>query len=260
MDNAVDHNHGVSVNIGNNAQKVYFGDPVTSIRQVLKRYAQHKTWTSQSVYGPNGNRLSTILPNFPHFRGYDPNGIDNAATPVDPTPFTFAWTTPLHWFTVPFLTRRGSIRYKYVYTSDEPGSFTMTVTRNTENGSSSYGKGPVNTIDVTSDSTLASQAMSNSALNGWSGTHYTHVGFNPVLEVELPFATNRRFVPARKKTLIAAGDPDSQTHTLRSPLGSTAGATQVLALSSIGEDFSLSFFQSCPVFWRINNPTPSPTA
>lgn len=257
MATPIDHLHGVDVTCSDDAQKIYFGDPVTSLRQIMKRYGSTRSYVNIAVAGEEGFRITMRLPNFPFYRGYDPNGIDLVTTPVDPTEYNFMRTTPLHYFTPLFLCRRGGIRVKYMYTSPTSGSKMMAVTRVAEPGTSSFSSGVVRTINAESASKASAAAFNNTVTDCWSGAHVTHVDQNPVLEVELPFQSNLRFAPARKKSVMEVGSPFSHNHTVRYPCGDVAGATQLLQFVSVGEDFSLSFFQACPVFWVEDTKAPA---
>lgn len=241
------------------AHKIYFGDPVFSLRQILKRYCEPQSFAPNISAGTDYKRIFVQTSNFPVYRGYDPNGENNAATPVDPTPCTFGTCIPLQYYTPLFLCRRGGLRVKYIfhYLSGEYGI--VSVERIAENGASRLPPLSSPTFDATSTSTLAFNADGMSRAQ-FSGTHVTHAKEMPVLEVELPFMSKYRFSPARKKNLREVGSEFTQQHFLNFPADAIAGGARVQQLCSIGEDFSLGFFQACPVFWLANNPTPSPTS
>jgi hypothetical protein len=256
IETTVEHDFAV-VNNTADAYKIYFGDPVSSIRQVLKRYCVSKVWAPNFAAGSDGGYFLLQLSNFPQYIGYDPNGNDNSSLPIDPTPYEYGNLTHLGWFTPLFLSRRGGLRVKYVYESDEMPVGAMIVERVTENGSSKLNPLRYATYNPTSPSNLANNAIQG-VFQSFSGAHATHLTQNPVLEVELPFASKYRFFPARKKDLRDVGSEFTQQHTLRAPCSPNAGRARVIHYVSAGEDFSLSFFQACPVFW--NNPLAPPSA
>lgn len=241
------------------AQKIYFGDPVTSVRQVLKRYCEVRSFAPNFSSGANVNLVTVQTSNFPMYRGYDPNGDNNAAVPVNPTPYNYVETVPLHYYTPLFLCRRGGLRMKYVFHRLDNEYGIVAVERATENGASRLAPFVNPSFDGTSASTLAYRALNVSNVD-FAGAHVTHTKEQPVLEVEFPFASKYRFAPARKKNVRESGSEFTQQHLLRFPADTTAGGARVLQLVSTGEDFSLSFFQACPVFWKQSNPTPSLTA
>jgi hypothetical protein len=238
--------------------KIYFGDPVASIRQIAKRYVYHRSFAPPLAAATTSIYFAFQNSNFPEFRGYDPNSYYNAATPSDPTPFTFAYTTPVNWFTPLFLCRRGGMRIKYVYESDEHPNAIMSVTRDTENGATRLNLASISTYP---GGTVSRSRLANSATqlyyNRFSGGHTTHLEQNPTLEVEFPFATRYRFSPGRKKNLREIGSEFTQQHTLFAPTSAVSGRARAAVFVSAAEDFSLSFFQSCPVVWEQSTPSAS---
>lgn len=239
------------------AYKIYFADPVTSIRQILKRYCRTKSFAPFGSKGTTEQYAIMQTSNFPLYFGYDPNGEDNAAVPVDPTPFTYGLTSPLNWYTPLFLARRGGLRMKYVYDSDEMQGV-LSIMRMTENGASRINPTFDDTYSAVSRSSAARAVNSIDAVN-FSGSHATAISQQPVLEVEFPFMSRYRFAPARKKNLREVGSEFTQQHYIKVPLSSTVGRARLLQFASVGEDFSLSFFQACPVVWRQINVDPSIT-
>ena len=252
----VDKTMAKPLEMSNNAQKIYFGDPVTSIRQILKRYSIHKTWGYLDKSGDEGTMVQLNTSNFPQFQGHDPDGTDFAVAPNgSATRYTYAETSALQWFTIPFLARRGGLRYKYVHSAPR-ATGPMIVRRNAENGVVGYSQTKFASRDLESKSHLA-RSLNRILPAAWTGSHCTVVNKNPTLEVEFPYTSNLRFSPARKKTTMKAGDPFSQSHSLVYPLTDEEGEAYVAAFTAVGEDFSLAFFQSCPVFWEPDVPTPA---
>lgn len=238
--------------------KIYFGDPVTSVRQLLKRYTRTRAFAPYFPgTGSEGVYAGVQTSNFPMYRGYDPNGYDNAAIPSDPTPYTYGNMTPLHWFTPLFLARRGGMRIKYVYSLQQKVRVNgiMSVERITENGATRIPTIAYQTRDLTSSS-ANTWAAQNFGGGDFSGSQVTPLASNPVLEVELPFASRYRFFPARKLNLREAGSEFTQQHEVKFPC-IDEGYSSVQQYASVGEDFSLNFFQSCPVCWRVTVPAPS---
>jgi hypothetical protein len=251
----------IALNMDDNAHKIYYGDPVTSIRQVLKRYYPYRAWTSQSATAYTYHSIN--LPDFPVYRGYDTGLItfDNSSAPVNPTPYNYVFTTPLNWFTPAFLCRRGGLRWKYVYSGPTDKVQLMSVARHAEPVGFSRAELPV--LDVTSRSE-ATAAANEAMIDTSAGMQVTQIQANPVLEVEIPFHTNYRFIPARTKNFNESVDPFNKFHQLKFPNywdspEALRSEARVYAFCSAGEDFSLSFFQAAPVFWSAVDPAPSTT-
>jgi hypothetical protein len=249
-----------ALSTSDNTQKIYFGDPVTSIRQLLKRYEYYTNFPQLSDLANYYSQYT--VPDFPLIRGYAgaTGSMNNAATPVDPTPYNFVNGILLTWFTPAFLCRRGGIRWKYVLTggwgADAAG--VMSVKRDPR-----YTFWTQSVYDTSSAGTTSQRTLSqlDRGLDGHSGMHATPTIVNPVVEIELPFQTNIRFAPARRKADITAGSTlkFDKYHELRFPslVNSTGG---VAAYVSVGEDFSLSFFQAVPICYVQATPAASTVA
>jgi hypothetical protein len=163
--------------------------------------------------------------NFPLYRGYTSTAEHNANTPADPTPYNFMQMTHLNWFTPAFLCRRGGLRLKYLYENDVEGGY-LAVNRLTENGGSKINPAKRITYDGTSASS-AVVAASRANIVDMCGGHITPVRVNPVLEVELPYASRYRFSPARLKNLREPGSEFTQQHTVMFPLSGTGSKSRV---------------------------------
>lgn len=256
LDTAVQQQLSVPLDMKNNAQLIYFADPVTSLRQILKRYTFQRVW---SFAGATDETIKYQLPDFPIYRGYAVGtlaGVDSSSVPANPTPYNYANTSLMNYYTPLYLCRRGGIRWKYAYETGNlvPNSY-MSVVREAE--PIGYSRASLNTLAVTpSLNTLRKMECIN---EGTAGSHVTPVNKNPVLEIELPFHRNRRFAPGRQKNFNAALGEFNTFHTLRYPQTATNGKTAVFAFVAAGEDFSLSFFQACPVFFVQASPAASPT-
>jgi len=242
--------------VSDNTQKIYFGDPITSIRQLLKRYEHYLPISQNATDGLRDTSTIIGLPDFPAYRGFDLAHGLNFSGPPSFAPYTFSDTTMMNWFTPLYLCRRGGIRYKFMYAS--PGESVrgiMSVRR-----TASHDRTASNTVTVSNADGSPSEravAVKNRALNSHQGVQCTLVEQNPVLEIELPFYANRRFVPARQRNIMLNGDTFNTFHDVIFPnsVSLTAGVNIYV---SAGEDFSLAFFQSCPVFYFAGDPAPSP--
>jgi hypothetical protein len=226
---------------------VFFGDPIVSFRQCLKRYNLHSslipsTLLTQFYY-------TYVASNFPVYRGYAPNALNNAATPVDPTPYNYCRNTLLNYLTPAFAARRGALRWKYVRSSTAVAQHPtpMTVIRRPD-AAGGYLQGW--NISLLSPMTEGGDFRTREALTGlshtWAGAHATHAWVNPVLEVELPWYTNRRFLPAR----ASSHPPDFEDWEAHVVQGTWEAADDEAprfdTYVSTGEDFTLGFFLGAP--------------
>lgn len=250
----------IDINTKNSAQDVYFGDPVTSIRQILKRYEHAGTITSMEA----SKWVYQYQPDFPTYRGYatGPNSTNgNSSLPADPTPYNYVESPLINWFTPLYLCRRGGLRHKFVKT------FTSNAGQNNQLMSCSrLANAAGRTQLVTNDGTSAPTRSvglflnSNRATDGHAGQIATPTTRNPTLEVEFPFFTEFRFFPARAKNVAAANVDFNKFHILAYYTNGAPCDVAVMDYVAIGEDFALTFFQACPVFWVQVPPDPSTTA
>eukprot|EP00918_Siedleckia_nematoides_P034606 GHVU01075295.1.p1 GENE.GHVU01075295.1~~GHVU01075295.1.p1 ORF type:complete len:809 (+),score=19.46 GHVU01075295.1:1-2427(+) len=242
---------------------VYYGDPIQSIRQLIKRYDFWGTWGIRSV-NPSTDYIKYDLPDFPFYPGYG-EGIHRAATPADPTNYTYCRMTHMNWFTPIFLCRRGGIRWKYTYantgTSVASGTL-MSVARHARPRDFGFTILTSNVFGAATTYNRIAYAMLNSLPGAaLAGTTSTIVNQNPTLEVELPFHTNSRFQPA--KLLTRKFLPvDRSSHELVLGINENADnkVSYATAFVSGGEDFALMYFQSIPPIYRQDTiPAPSGT-
>ena len=238
-----------------NALLVYYGDPIASFRQLLKRYNVHTCYVSDKVLTTDGH-VDVAAPNFPEYRGHAKKSLYNSSAPVDPTPYVYARTTLLNYLAPAFLAWKGGLRNKYVYESAAATRGLMSLIR----ASTSIDCNLSALEKWFGDHSQVLQSL-YSATSGQfhNGGHATIVELNPVLEVELPYYSNERFSPCRSlETFSSTSGYDK--HEVRFPK-SPAAAAGVTRFVSVGEDFGLYFFQSVPrIYADYTDPIPSATA
>jgi hypothetical protein len=233
--------------------KVFGGEPVTSLRQLLKRYTYLGCYPKESS---SREYWYVQAPNFPFYRGYAPNAIHEAATPVDPTPYTYCHTTLLNYFAPAFTGWKGAIRYKYLREGGNSGETDpISIVRRSTLGT--YFVGSTNTLDTTT--TVSARAAQNKAwlVGTWPGSQHTTSTGNPCLEAEMPFYSNLRFYPAKKSDYT--GDSSfNKTHFVLTKWDSLSSQTPMVhSHVATGEDFSLFFFTGMPRVWLQSDPTAS---
>ena len=85
----------------------------------------------------------------------------------------------------------------------------------------------------------------------WDGAVATTTRHNPVIEAEIPFHVNIRFLPA-KYTNFLVGTAFNAFHELTTVWETaTADSPLIHSYVSVGEDFTLGFFTGAPVAWRV---------
>lgn len=227
---------------------VYFGDPVTSFRQCLKRYQLH---THICKLEGGNDYIFVRTPNFPAYRGYDPNGSERA---VGDIPYNYCNMTLLTYITTGFTARRGGLRWKYAMAGSTPDNFNSNfflVRESTSTQGYTYLSQAISQLSTTSRSQRTRQYLTRFPTL-WDGGVVTPLDQNPVLEAEMPYFLNRRFSPAKRKNINSNTDEFDQFHELHLNWPSNNGnASAITALVSVGEDFTLNFFTGAPVLYSL---------
>lgn len=236
---------------------VFYGDPVTSFRQCLKRYNWHSAIAP--FFDGNDTIYLTVRNNdLPYYRGYAPGAIHSTTG----SNYNYCKMTLLNYVIPAFTCVRGSMRWKYFRTecrfkdtsimqlrrvSVEPFGYQQleTVAFNTGNGN---------------HSTRIRQATSLIP-HTWDGAIATSTRDNPVIEAEMPFYTNVRFFLAKdaNRTNSVAFNSFHELTTVF-PTNSVDGPV-IHSYVSTGEDFTLGFFTGAPVAYYLpQGSDPAPPA
>jgi hypothetical protein len=257
---------------------VFFGEQITSIRELLKRYCLHTGFTTGNRADESvGTTLNLLQPDFPYYFGYCPSGPHNSVNGS----FAYCHMTFLNYFTPAFVAYRGAIRRKYLVTRS-PSSIAfndataitqidtfMSVNRDdgiTKSLTTFGSYAPYSyTTEVSVFRSPSATGFSSSVPQQiYEGTESQVVGacvspvhVNPCLEVELPFYTNRRFFNARRINVVdnrTVVDENPPVHLLQV----NGAKSTVTAYVACGEDFSLSFFIGVPVMYSLGTFSPNP--
>lgn len=222
---------------------VFFGERITSMRQMLKRYNLHE-------YVPlTNNRVMKIYrPFIPVVRGESADAL-HIANNGGLIPYNFVKTTLLNYLLPAYAGFRGSVRYKNIVTdSGNTQSLNMRVIRETEDTqvaetlALATGNPPTDNIQQ-----LAFRV--DDADLGYSGMIVVPSDKNPVLEYELPWYSHLRFGNSRNLNWNRANDYNSM-HKTELTIRKEEGAPTVEVYVSVGEDFSTYFFTGAPPYQR----------
>lgn len=122
----VDSSFATPVPIGDPTMAVYFGEVVTSIRQLVKRYMatgsisnMHHEMASPVYEGiANNFQIRLQQPDFPDYWGHNPEGPDIAwipgVTPPEYQNYSFSLNTWINYFTPAYAGYRGGFRRKFM--------------------------------------------------------------------------------------------------------------------------------------------------
>lgn len=233
---------------------VFFGDPVVSFRQCLKRYVYHRFRAKPLI----GYTLTNMRVNdFPDYRGPAPSAIDLTGTI---SAYNYAKMTLLNYLTPAYVCRRGAIRWKYIREGDDETSQGRLFQANRTNF-----KGYLLTEEdaefQTSGPSVAAAQLQRFIPHTWVGATATTKAQNPVLEIELPWYSSERFFPGKAGDMATATRLSSY-HTVTAIMSTPSNGAALAgfhAYNSVGEDFNLAFFTGAPILYYLaatDDPTP----
>lgn len=236
--------------------KVYTGESIQSFRTLLKRYSLH---TSIAAYGTNPYILLGRRPMFPYLRGNVSGAVDTTSTS---TPYNFCNTMLLHWITLAFSGRRGSIRWKMLpRTSCDYGGYIQRFPLGEsafQRTISTYSAPATHSGVASSSITQKSPTglLTNETVAGTRGAAYFNSRVNPVVEFEVPYYSSFRFTPGKvEDTTTASVFEEGYDYALA--VQSTNRVPYDLHCA-IGEDFQVYFWTGLPrVYYESIPPSPS---
>jgi hypothetical protein len=233
---------------------ICFGESITSIRSMMKRFTLYSIWNVPPNSPDSTFMYTRRSMNFPLPRGYAPNGIHTGVT----GPYNYVKQTILGWYSPCFQGWRGGIRRKTVATDfQSPGNgLSKGVMNYRRIASPGFGHlTDFQSLVVLDTETFYARQIGEFPL-GASGQQSTPYSMNPVLEVEFPYHSNLRFHPTRPlqpNAQPALEYENSNEFKLFASQKSSAGGPCMIEYIAAGDDFSLFFFTNVPVCYY--NPT-----
>lgn len=240
---------------------VYIGEAITSIRQLMKRYVYHDSFTQTETGVRSFKRRYN---NIPLFRGFDPDGVHAATSPSGGgiQPYNRVKTTVFNWFFPAFVAWRGAVRWKYIVryngdaeTQNRTNINMMSIKRiATERGGYEIDSTVLPLAAATQNVAVAS-IMDNTE-HTWDGNTVTYTQGNSALEAELPWYSSLRFFLCKNYNRSTAVG-FNYYHWFETITGlDNSGTFVVDAYQSIGEDFSLHFFTGMPIVYYYGRTDP----
>lgn len=236
---------------------VFFGETITSFRQLLRRYWYHSGRSVSSTAASGYDSYSILYNDCPAYRGFDPNGIDSDSAS---NPYNYCNTVLLNYLMPAYVARRGGLRFKYVGMSTHSQHGNVSVARQPYQATFSTQIIPY-AVSGSSASTFAHGAIQGISDMG-SGGYVTPSFQQPCAEVEVPFYSTYRFAMTRQlntKSGISDDNTDRMghqvTYIVSSPEADVIHSIQKYV--SVGEDFSLFFFLNAPRIYAYSDPTPA---
>lgn len=231
---------------------VYFGERVSSFRELLHRYNFYGSLATNNATPTAPALWKVVLPQVPIPYGY--NSFSWHTTTVGAKKFNYVSTTLLQYLMPAFACVRGSQRAKFVVGASSADAITAVSALRVATGALTLGGVPT-TLPVTSQSNYGRATLANrSNLN--VGGALTPSGKQPVLEVEFPYQKAVRFDEARivDVSSTAATSPYLVKFSLNTLLSATNVPVTLDYYTSIGEDFQLFWFQGCPPLTALGPP------
>lgn len=224
---------------------VYFGENVTSIRELVKRYVMTRYWCRTFPKGP-GDFNALVLKNktFPYQQGYDPQGLDNEEFGN----YTHSNMNPISYFQTCYAGYRGAIRHKYLYHSSSSQVAPIVVRNEFEDDP--MGTWVIDNVTGSDSSSVTKFATRDT----WQGAAATGTLTNSGLEVEFPFYNRARIGYSRLIRSRALDCPTTKSNFVTGlDFAFSSGTNDRLAFqqwTSAGEDFSFYFFTGVPILYQ----------
>lgn len=244
---------------------IYHGDPVISLRQLLKRFTRGYTipynfnTDPASPLGPQTSRyfLTAMVP----FFGYNPASIHKTSTSV---PFCFWRPNNINYYACAYKGYRGTIRHKFYVTANTPEGNPVSTTIALGRTPSPLNIGPGGLIYNGDSNASASAQVRMNYLNGFgtvAGAAVSQLSNNNQITVDVPYMTKARFALCRDNKLFnqstaLAEHPSFTTYTTVATPGIDPDFNQITGNTFIaaGEDFSLSFHVGPPILYSQSIP------
>ena len=225
---------------------VFFGENITSIRELAKRYVMTRYWYNSYPYSNGVSIVQLSNKIFPYQQGYDTEGLDSEQFGG----YTHSAMNPISYFQAAYAGYRGSIRHKYLYHS--AGNMGLPVVERENYSANTAGIWSITDIAPNaSNSATITKAFSSTT---WQGAAGTGTVVNNGLEVEFPFYNKGRIGYSR---LIKAQDLDCPSTSSWFATGldtfRRAGTEDKIGFqqwTAAGEDFSFYFFTGVPIMYQ----------
>jgi hypothetical protein len=244
-------------NVDSRVDEVVFGETVVSFRTLLKRYNLSCALSPTIVNGSDYVNRYTVS-SFPPYRGAVNGARDS---------YNYACHTLLNHLAPCFLGYRGGIRHKYVLLSPDRSGLLAASLGDTGPTGVVYNHDSYNMGDGVTFLYNATEGIQDNPWRGLSGTALTPSFNQPVLEVEVPHYTSRKYVHTRILGTETTVQDVAQNVSTRAPSLNVSIFTPsnytssrrfpVLDFVSIGEDFNLLYFICTPLIYRGAAPAPS---
>lgn len=233
-----------------NADSVYFGETVVSLRQLMRRYS---LWSSLAgVVAANRHIQKLRMPDFPAHRGFTAYGATLNAGVQGTGNFNPSNTTIMHYLAMAYMAYRGGIRHKVVLgqvTNTACG--VMTVARDTQVSAYTAIYATAVTDVITSQWAFAANRLNTGLNTCQTGGHCVPTFLQTALEFDLPNYTNNRFLSTRNLGIRGNYAADNFSHTITLETGSNTVVPSYDIFIAGAEDSTFVGFQGCPPVSKV---------
>lgn len=231
---------------------VYFGERITSFRQMLRRYNLHSTFYVVNSTPAAPATYTMVATDYPAVYGYNSQTLH---TTTAAGKFNYVQNTMLAYLSPAFVAMRGGMRSKYVFSSSGASQVLSATARNEVPATAITNGTTTITVPTASQSAYA-RAVTVARRSLCRGAALTPAGFQPVLEVEHPYYKPVRFDEARlaNSTATTYSNPYYLRHAVDVVLAPGSDPTIIDRYTGVAEDFSLFWFQGCPTQYTLGSP------
>jgi len=241
----------------NMKSSIFFGQNIASFRTLLRRYNKYRSWVYRRDNGGSGAFSQSTLntPYKPRMRGFNPAGLDtdvlaNAYDYVSPSLFSYLLPA--------YVGYRGSMRVKMRSKSEAPWWYDVSKTNDSTLPLESFSVATI--FGPTMSDSQISQLGAEYDNAGITGTSLTPTTITPVVEIERPFFTGKRFAFAQNVGQNTSKDGSNgliQQTKIVTHTNSSYDKDVSDEYRSVGEDFNVFFFLNAPPRWEYPDPSPS---
>lgn len=253
-------NIGVGEQHLDNLNKVFMGESVTSFRSLLKRYETHE------VFRLEAGSITYGRPSHPMPKGFVTGGVHETAASAK---YNYVNFTLFNFIRYAFSGYRGSMRWKIVpsgYTVGVDTYLVLHATRTPASTSQTNVYKTVLPIAAGSFSEIAARNVltSNRADGRFPGNYMLGGAIsdmryaNPVLDFEVPYYSEERFVPGKPAQSLMTDGSRVLGFRIHAETNMTSTVSHLLNMVAMGDDGQMLFWTGMPRLYTFTTqPTPN---
>lgn len=251
---------GPRVQDTSNVNKVFTGESIQSYRTLLKRY---NLWRAIGLYDSTPTVNFGTIKMFPFLRGFVTGAVDSTGLANS---YNYCNTVLLHWVTAAYSGWRGSIRWKFLRSGPLNAGHqdSLYVERVGKERSPQYSQSTAPAWIAPNAKTAGRACVVSTPLGvgntappfGAAGVAYTNSTINPTMEFEMPYYSNKRFLPGKQENYSGIVSQEEECGAFDYTWNSSGGIESVYHMyTAAGEDFQVYFFTGMPrIYYATGTP------